>query len=229
MLIINSIHSSYDGKKVLEDLSLSLEPAQLHGLMGPNGAGKTTLLNILYKRKSIESGSITWKDNPLDPGDIGYLKTEPYFYSSITGREYLELFRLRKPSFDIERWNAIFELPLDELIETYSSGMKKKLALLGIICLDREIMMLDEPFNNLDMETNQLLGNILQELTGNKHTIIMTSHVLESLTRWCDHIHVMGSGKILRSFIRNEFDEIEVFLFDQKNKLLIEDVRELLR
>jgi len=229
MLILNSIHSSYDGKTVLEDLNLSLDACQLHGLMGSNGAGKTTLLNILYGRKSIDSGTVTWNQESLSNEKIGYLKTDPYFYSSITGREYLEIFRLKNPDFDIDKWNTIFELPLDELVETYSSGMKKKLALLGILCPDREIMMLDEPFNNLDMETNQLLGNILKELTGKGKTIILTSHVLESLTRWCDHIHVLGSGRILRSFAKGEFNEIESFLFDQKNKLLIENVKELLK
>jgi ABC-2 type transport system ATP-binding protein len=126
--------------------------------------------------------------------------------------EYLKLFRTKNPAFDIGKWNEFFELPLNKLIETYSNGMKKKLALLGILALDREILMLDEPFNGLDLETVQKLKRLLPQLKSSK-TILITSHILESLLGICDSISYLNGGVIQFTRERKEFAGIEEEIF----------------
>jgi len=209
MLSISNLTTSYEKNVVHEGLDLTLEEKKIHGIMGINGAGKTTLLNVIYGLKSPDSGAITWKGNPMLPPLIGYLDTNNYFYSRITAWEYLRLFQIKNPGFDIEEWNKIFELPLHDLIDTYSSGMQKKLALLGILGLDRPILMLDEPFNNLDIETNHILKNILKMIAESGKTIIVTSHILESLTVLCDKIHHLGNRVIIKTYEQSQFGDIE--------------------
>src|SRR5690606_1140889 len=128
------------------------------------GSGKTTLLSSLYGLKIPDSGSLTYWEKPLRRSDIGYLETSNFFYSRITGMEYLQLFTINNPAFSIDGWNKLFELPLNQFIENYSTGMKKKLAFLGIIALNKPVLILDEPFNGIDMETTQTLKLIIQAL-----------------------------------------------------------------
>lgn len=132
MLIINDVTVSYGEKTVLSGLSLSLEEKCVHGLIGLNGSGKTTLLNVLYGLKKRVSGSIEWDGQKMNRKNIAYLEVENFFYSYITGAEYLNLFP-QTEGYDMELWNRLFQLPLGDLIESYSTGMKRKLALMGII------------------------------------------------------------------------------------------------
>jgi len=205
MLSINQIDFSYADQLILDNLSLRLEPEKIHGILGPNGSGKTTLLHILGGRLAPDSGTVSWNGQPLIHPHIAYLETKPYFYPMITGREYLNLFTRQNPNFSIEKWNELFVLPIDQLIETYSSGMKKKLALMGVISLDRPIMLLDEPFNNLDVEANQFVAKVLQLLAEKGKLILLTSHILEILTAMTYYIHVLGEGQIMETVPKDAF------------------------
>jgi len=227
MLSIKNVTVTYDNFIALDKISLQLGSNCIHGLIGQNGAGKTTLLNTLYGFLESESGNITWNEQPLITTDIAYLPAESYFYPMINGREYLELICMNNPGFDIDSWNNLFNLPLDNLIESYSSGMKKKLAVMGVLALDRPIIMLDEPFNNLDIETNHTLRAILKKYVANGKTILLTSHVLESLTAICDQIHVIENRTIQHSFNKPEFSEIESYLFKKRDSLIDKNLEKL--
>lgn len=222
MLLIKDLVVQYtSAPPIIKGLNLSLPPAQIHGLIGLNGAGKTTLLHAICGIIPYQSGTITYHDHALSKHQIGYLETENFFYYFITGNEYLSLFP--NPSFDIQKWNEIFDLPLDTVIENYSTGMKKKLALLGILKLDRPIVILDEPFNGLDLETSKLLQIIIGKLKERNKTIIITSHILESLTSLCDAMHYLENGTIKFSRTKAHFDHIESEIFDHLNKVALLD------
>ena len=196
MLSIEQLYFSYKNEPVLEALSVDLQQGNIHGILGPNGSGKTTLLHILAGRLAPDSGRVTFKDQQLMHRSVAYLETNPHFYPLITGREYLNLFALQNPDFSLDKWNELFDLPLNRLIETYSSGMKKKLAIMGVIALDRPVMLLDEPFNNLDVDANQLISKVLQLLAEKGKLVLMTSHVIEILTAMTHYIHVLDNGSI---------------------------------
>lgn len=209
---------AYGRQEVLKALDMRVDAGRICGLIGPNGAGKTTLLDALYGLVRVEDGKMNWNGRPLSRNDIGYLEAENYFYPMITGREYLELFRLQNPAFDLERWSDVFDLPLDQIIDAYSMGMKKKLALLGVLCLDRPILVLDEPFNHLDLESNQILQSVLRKLAASGRTILLTSHILASLTDICDDIRFLLDGRMEALFAREEFGGINGWLESVKHK-----------
>ena len=177
--------------------------------------------------KSVTHGTIDYNGKPVERKHIAYLETVNYFYPRITGGEYLGIFKSKNNSFDIAKWNDLFELPLDKLVDKYSTGMKKKLALLGIISLSREIIILDEPFNGLDLETVQKTKMLLNGLKSKK-TILITSHILESLTGMCDFISYLNNGAIQFTKAKTEFNLIENEIFAVHQEKISFQIKELL-
>jgi ABC-2 type transport system ATP-binding protein len=227
MISIKDLTISYDGKsKVIDSLNLSLVKNNIHGIVGLNGAGKTTLLNTIYGLTKRNSGEISWDGRNINKKDISYLVTENFFYSSITAREHLSLFK--NPQFNLEKWNELFSLPLDNIIDSYSTGMKKKLALLSVLKQDKSIMILDEPFNGLDIETCRIIRSILLRLKDRGKTIIITSHIIETLTNLCDFIHYLEKGKIKYSKDKLDFAEFERKLFETIENKNVELITELI-
>ena len=228
MITIKDLNFAYDSNsKVLDSLCLSLSENKIHGIVGLNGAGKTTLLNAIYGLILVRPGTIKAEGKHLTRKDMSYLATENFFYSNITGREYLSLFKNQK--FDADKWNGLFLLPLDKIIDGYSTGMKKKLAFLGLLKQDKSLMILDEPFNGLDIESCRIIRSILLQLTDKGKTIIITSHIIETLTNLCDYIHYLEKGTIRYSKEKQGFAEFERELFESienKNIELITDLIE---
>lgn len=226
MISINNLSVSYNSKpNVIDNLNLELQQNTINGIVGLNGAGKTTLLNTIYGLKKVKSGEIRYNNSPLLKRQMSYLLTENFFYSNITAREYLGLFKNKE--FNNDKWNELFLLPLDEIIDGYSTGMKKKLALMGILKQNKKIMILDEPFNGLDIETSRITRSILLKLKEKGKTIIITSHIIETLTNLCDFIHFMENGKIKFSKEKEEFSNFEREIFESiesKNTKLISDL-----
>jgi ABC-2 type transport system ATP-binding protein len=228
MIIIKDLTVSYEKpKKVINGLSLSLGENTIHGIVGLNGSGKTTLLNTLYGLKKPDAGEIRRDESPLTKKQMSYLVTENFFYSNITGREYLALFK--NPSFEDEKWNQLFLLPLDQIIDGYSTGMKKKLALLGILKQDKPIMILDEPFNGLDIETCRVIRSILLRLKEKGKTIVITSHIIETLTNLCDFIHFLENGAIKISHDKTGFNAFEREIFESIENRSIQMIDDLMK
>ncbi|MCD8178448.1 MAG: ATP-binding cassette domain-containing protein [Tannerellaceae bacterium] len=219
MLIINNLTVSYEkGKNILKNISLSLQTGQVHGLVGLNGAGKTTLLNTLYGFIAPESGSVDYNGQPLKRKDIGYLEATNYFYPNMTGYEYLKLFPENRKEFNYSKWAEAFSLPLRKTTDTYSTGMCKKLALLAIIKQDKPVIILDEPFNGLDLESVQMLLLIIAQLRSEQKTLIITSHIFETLTGCCDRIHYLAKGEIQGSYQKEEFSLLNEILLSNTRR-----------
>lgn len=221
MITIKNLTVSYDRKNpVITSLDLSFEPRNIHGIVGLNGAGKTSLLNTLYGLKKPDEGEISINGQPVDRKQMSFLESENYFYPSITGEEHLNIFKSRSAMFDVDKWNALLKLPLKNLIDTYSTGMKKKLAILSVIRQNKPVMILDEPFNGLDLETVRILRTMLLNLKETK-TIIITSHILETLTNLCDRISYLEDGKLLFTRTNDQFAEFQEEIYsriEERNK-----------
>ncbi len=221
MIIIKDLSFLYTkNEPILDNLCWEIETSNIHGLVGLNGAGKTTLFHIMYGFYKEKKDSILYKDLPLSKKNISLLETSNFFYTKITGMEYLRLFSVNNLKFDIDLWNDIFNLPLKKYISTYSSGMKKKLAFLGNLALDRSIVLLDEPFNGVDIETVQKFKLIINKLKEKGKTIIITSHILESLTSICDTISYLEDKKIKFKTYKDKqgFKNLEMKIFDVFDK-----------
>ncbi len=213
MINIQNLTFSFSDHKVLDDISIDFQENQVYGIVGLNGAGKTTFFNVLSTTLKTQTGTITFGGNTISNEDIAYLETVNYFYSRITGNEYLKIFKQTNPAFNLGFLQEFMKLPLDDLIETYSTGMKKKLALLGVLKQDKKIFLFDEPFNGLDLETNKILELIITTLKEKGKTVFVSSHIIDPLLTVCNQIHYLDKGKFARSFNKSDFHQIEDELF----------------
>lgn len=213
MIEIKNLSVSFEKKTVLKNININFPLQNIHGIVGLNGAGKTTFFNALSTSLKGEEGEILYQESILKKKDTGYLETVNYFYSRITGNEYLNIFNQTNTSFNLTTLQTILKLPLDELVETYSTGMRKKLALLGMLKQNKSIYLLDEPFNGLDLETNKALEIILMALKEKGKTIFISSHIIDPLLTVCDEIHFLENGNFIKKYTKTEFHKIEEELF----------------
>ncbi|MCI3936636.1 ATP-binding cassette domain-containing protein [Chryseobacterium aahli] len=211
MLEIKDLSVSFKDKNVLKGLNLNLEEGSIIGLLGKNGAGKTTLFESLYQNQKY-AGEILWNNEKLKRKSISYLETENYFYPYITGKEYLEYFSENEQQ-SVSELTGKFKLPLNKFVQDYSSGMKKKIALMGMLMLDKPINILDEPFNGVDFEGVHILYEIIRELKDKNKIVVISSHIIETLFHTCDKIAILEEGVIKDIFDRSDFDQLSNFKF----------------
>lgn len=212
MLKINNLAIKYGSKQILNGCSFACEAGKVYGIIGLNGSGKTSLINSLYGFVPKMSGEFIFKNRTLTRSDIAYLETKNYYYSNITGDEYLSLFPKNNTEL-VEEYLGYFQLPLGQIIDGYSTGMKKKLAIIGFLHFDKPIFILDEPFNGLDMEANHYLEKLILTLQSMNKIILVTSHILPTLFPICDEIMWLNDGKIEKSFQKSEFALISSEIF----------------
>lgn len=207
MIIINQLSKSYGNKVVLENISMSLQKGNVYGIVGDNGAGKTTLFDCIAGMQKFD-GFISSDFNPLK-NFVAYFQAESYFFPKTTGREYIQFINsargLGKVSAD--EFNR-FELPLDRYIETYSTGMKKKLALTALLSIPNELYILDEPFNGVDIHSNISIIQCIKFLKQHNKIILITSHIFETLQNSCDCIFRLQNGNISKQYYPNEYQEL---------------------
>lgn len=171
--------------------------------------------NILSGVIKPDAGTILYNEILLINKDIAYIETNNYFYSNITGKEYLNIFPATNKEFKLKNFQELMNLPLEDLIESYSTGMKKKLALLAMLKQDKKIYIFDEPFNGLDLETNKILMILIEALRNKGKLIFISSHILEPLLSICHQIHYLSGGIILKKFNKQNFNDIENELFEK--------------
>lgn len=214
MLTITDLRCAYGDTIVVDVPRYEMLPG-VHGIVGLNGAGKTTLLNALFGFGRNAEAEVRWKGVDMSHRNTAFQEAESYFYPGITGREYLDLFMPVTGRKDEQTLNELLEVPLDTLISTYSTGMKRKLVLLGVLRSDREVLLLDEPINGLDLASVRVLEAIIRRLAERGRTVLITSHVLGPLVSVCDHIHVLERGMFKRSFERGKTQGLEAALFGE--------------
>lgn len=209
MIRIENLSKSYGSKAVLDHINLKLAKGKVYGIVGENGAGKTTLFKCIA---GLEKHSGTIKCDYGKPKDfLGYLQTEPYFFSKITGNEYIKLLcNARNIILDDLKEKNIFDLPLNEYAVKYSSGMRKKLAFTGILLQENKLFILDEPFNGVDIHSNMIITEIIQKLKELGKTILISSHIFSTLNDTCDEIFLMKNGQIIRSVFKEDFKTLEI-------------------
>lgn len=208
MIKIDQLSKSFGKNQVLNNVNLVLEPGKIYGIVGKNGAGKTTLFKCILGMEKY-SGAVNCSMGTLK-NITGYLPTDPYFLSFITGKEYLQLM-CNARDIKIESFSRknIFNLPLHQYAETYSTGMKKKLALTGILLQKNEVFILDEPFNGVDIESNILIDDVLKKLKSLNKTVLLSSHIFSTLKDNCDAIFYLDNGTISEAFGKEQFNKIE--------------------
>ena len=207
MITLTDVRKTYARHAVLRGVTARFAPGGVYGVVGENGAGKTTLFRCLADLVPYE-GAIT-KPAGFNHA-FGFLQTHNVFLPYLTGREYLRLLvsarRLPAPDFDARN---VFDLPLDEYATGYSTGMQKKLALLGVLLQGNDYFILDEPFNGVDIQSNVVITEIIRELRRLGKTVLISSHIYSTLTAVCDEIYLLREGRFVRRAGPAEFADLE--------------------
>ncbi len=207
MVSVKNLSKSYGSKKVLNDINLELKSGRVMGIVGENGAGKTTLFRCIAGMENYD-GRIDTEATQLKD-QVGFLPATPAFMSRITGWEYLKLLCVaRNIKADNFEEQNIFELPLQQYAATYSTGMKKKLALMGILLQKNKIYILDEPFNGVDIHSNMIIVEIIKKLKAQNKIILISSHIFSTLSDCCDRICLLKNGEISQNVSREGFDAL---------------------
>ena len=221
ILRLNIELQQYGNKVVLQNISQEYEPGCIHGFLGENGAGKTTLFHCM-------ANMIPYKGQRIFPEKtrFGYLPTELFMYPKITGYEFLKFFVTAKgQAFDdeeVRRLNELFDLPLKEYADTYSTGMLKKLYLLGLLLQHNEILLLDEPFNGLDFKSSAFITAIIKEYKGRGFTVFVSSHNIEHLFSYADTLSLLTERKMTFYPEKDSFSAVrEKIEADAEEKVLL--------
>lgn len=194
---------------VLDGVSLTVEPGTFFGLFGPNGAGKTTLLRILTGQLEPDSGAVATAGVPGNEpirlkqrvGIVPEAETPPTF---LTGQETLELTcRIRGlPDAEerVERWIRFFDIgdKRDVLCRDLSKGQRQKVMLAAAFIHEPELLLLDEPFINLDPIYQRRVREYLLGVAAEGRTVFMCTHILEIAERLCDSVAFIHRGRIIK-------------------------------
>lgn len=220
MIQIKNYYKTYDGKNyIIEDLNLVVEKGDMFGFIGHNGAGKTTTIKSIVGVLDFEKGDIlvngiSIKDEPIKcKQNISYVPDNPDIYDNLTGLQYLyfmcDVFKVEVSNrlSLIEKYCKELELEgvLNDLISSYSHGMKQKLVLIGALIHNPKVLVLDEPFVGLDPKASFNLKKIMKEFCSSGGSIFFSTHVLEVAQKICNKIAIIKDGKII---VQGNVDEL---------------------
>ena len=214
---VTDINKRFGETQVLKDINFTVEKGDCYGLFGPNGAGKTTLLRIITGQLAPDSGeALTMGVSHSDPmgvkrlvGIVPEAETPPTF---LTARETLELTcRIRRVDDlgRVDEWLRFFDITdkADVLCRDISKGQRQKVMLASAFIHEPEILLVDEPFINLDPIYQRKVREYLRGLVSEGRTIFMCTHILEIAEKLCTQIAVINEGHIVSS---GSLDELRV-------------------
>lgn len=213
MITLTGVSKSYQrqGKKAVDDLTLEVKAGEIFGFLGPNGAGKTTTIKMIVGLLRPDTGRITVNgrdvvDDPLGAkAQIGYVPDAAVLYDRLTGVEFLQLVadvRRIDPATRKEGVTALAEMfelshALPDLVQSYSHGMRQKLALIGALMARPPLLILDEPMVGLDPKSNHLFKQLMKEHCEAGNTVFFSTHILDVAERLCDRIGIIKGGRIV--------------------------------
>ena len=211
MIRLEGLTKRYGDFVAVDEIDLHVPRGEMFGFLGPNGAGKTTTLRIIAGIMRPTRGKITLGGddvvrNPMAAKQrLGFIPDRPFVYEKLTGGEFLrfvaglyqqdgEVVERRIDElldvFELTRWK-------DELVESYSHGMRQKLIISSALIHRPEVIVVDEPMVGLDPKAARLLKDIFRQFVDRGGTVLMSTHTLEVAETMCDRIAIIQKGKII--------------------------------
>jgi ABC-2 type transport system ATP-binding protein len=209
MIEIRNFSKRYGRVEAVSPINLKVVPGEVFGLLGPNGAGKTTTIRAMVGLTRPSTGTVrvggfdVWREPVKAKAAFGYIPDRPYLYAKLTGRELLRfiagLHKLENPNAEIERWLEFFSLEDfgNELIETYSHGMKQKLTIISAMLPEPPVLIVDEPMVGLDPRAAKQARELLAGYAAKGKTVLLTTHSLPVAEAVAHRIAVLDRGHIL--------------------------------
>jgi ABC-2 type transport system ATP-binding protein len=210
MIRLTHLTKRYGGFTAVDALDLEVPKGELFGFLGPNGAGKTTTLRMIAgilrpTGGKVEIAGVDIVKEPIAAKmQLGFIPDRPFIYEKLTGAEFLRfvagLYGQAGPQvehrarellalFDLEDWR-------DELVESYSHGMRQKLIISSAFVHRPDVIVVDEPMVGLDPKAARILKDLFREYVRRGNTIMMSTHTLEVAEALCDRIGIIQGGKI---------------------------------
>ena len=216
----------------VDNLNLEISKGEIFAFLGPNGAGKTTTIKLftgllIPTSGYAEIGGFNIMEKPKEAKTImGLISDQPFVYQYLTGFEFMrfvgDLFEVpvKEQENKIPELLSMFELKSwqDDLIESYSHGMKQKLVFASVLLHNPKVLFLDEPLVGLDPKSARLVKDIFKELSNRGVTIFMSTHVLEIAEKLAHRVGIIHKGKLI------ELASVEALKEKAKSKGNLEDV-----
>lgn len=210
MLELRNVTKRYTGIPVVDNVSFIAQAGEVTGYLGPNGSGKTTTLRMITGLISPSDGDIFFDGQPIERDLIsfkqryGYLPEEPYLYPHLTGGEYLEMVGQLRGLTDkilaekIDGLLNLFSLRGDRHVplSSYSKGMRQKVLLCSALLHNPDLVLLDEPFSGLDVNSGLVLRDLVGQLAARGKTVLLSSHEMEVVERVASRVVILHKGKV---------------------------------
>ncbi|MBO4900975.1 MAG: ABC transporter ATP-binding protein [Lachnospiraceae bacterium] len=222
MLEIKNYSKTYgEGKKAVDDVSLTVESGDIYGFIGHNGAGKSTTIRAVVGVLDFTEGEIlidghSVKDEEMECKRItAYIPDNPDLYENLTGIQYLnfiaDVFDIdaAEREASIKKYADLFEITdsLGDMISSYSHGMKQKVAIISALIHKPRLLVLDEPFVGLDPKATFTLKEIMHEMCAQGTAIFFSTHVLDVAEKLCNKVAIIKHGRIIASGTMEELTE----------------------
>lgn len=209
ILEIKQVSKSFGKKKIIDNVSFSVNGGEVFGFLGPNGAGKTTVIKMICGLLSIDSGEIIVNGHGVSDefekamARVGGIIENPELYGYLSGRENLKLFSRMHAGIDESRINEMVELVklgnrIDDKVKKYSLGMRQRLGVAQALIHKPNLLILDEPTNGLDPMGIKELRDILHTLTREQGVaVLVSSHLLSEMELMCDRVGIIDAGRMI--------------------------------
>jgi ABC-2 type transport system ATP-binding protein len=211
VLELRRVTKRYSGIAAVKEVSFIARAGEVTGYLGPNGSGKSTTLKMITGLIEPSEGEILFHGVPVERDRIryrqrlGYVPEEPQLYPHLTGAEYLEMVGQlrglpeRELASKIEGFLRLLSLYDDRYvpISSYSKGMRQKVLLAAALLHNPDLILLDEPFSGLDVNSALVLRDLIRELAARGKVVLFSSHELETVERVCSHIVILHKGRVV--------------------------------
>jgi ABC-2 type transport system ATP-binding protein len=207
---LQQVHKAYDTKIAVDNLSFSIEPGSMFGLLGPNGSGKTSSIRMMIGITVPDSGTVRLFDQPFDRKNlrrVGYLPEERGLYKKMTVIDQLiflgQLHGLDAATATRRSYDWCEKLDITEAIhkktEELSKGMQQKIQFISTLLHEPDLIIMDEPFSGLDPVNATLLQDTLIDLRQQGRTILFSTHRMDQVEKLCDSICLINKGQAVLS------------------------------